>query len=227
MKAGAAWFRRGRFRAILVVLALLAAFGVARWRGIGVDQQRAPSAGEATSATISANKEMAVELLARSYEQLGFGAESASWRNFYLSGAQELRSGQTGNGPDPALAIGLLAQAPVERYLDAMAAGLNGPKAEGSHFKLNLVFSDTGQSHVLWIENAVLHHRKAPPDPDANTTLTLTRSLFARLMTGTGNLKDIVLGDDLQIRGSRIDLLRFLGLIDKPPRGFAIVTPAN
>jgi len=167
------------------------------------------------------------KLLARSYEQLGYAAESATWRNFYLSGAQELRTGKIGNGPDPALAIGMLAQAPVERYLDALAASLNGPKAADSRFRLNLAFSDTGDTHVLWVENAVLHHRKAAPDPNADATLTVTRPLFVRLMTGTGSLKDIVFGDELRVSGSRIALLQFLGLIDKPPRSFAIVTPAN
>ena len=166
-------------------------------------------------------------LLAHSYEQLGYTAESATWRNFYLSGAQELRSGQMGKGPDPALAIGMLAQAPIERYLDALAAGLNGPKAGDSRFRLNLVFPDTGESFVLWVENAVLHHRKATPDPKADATLTVTRPLFVRLMTGAGGLKDVVFGDDLQVSGSRIALLQFLSLIDKPPRSFAIVTPAN
>lgn len=164
-------------------------------------------------------------LLARTYEQLGYAAESAAWRNFYLSGALELRQDRTGNSPDPALAIGLLEQAPVERYLDAMAAGINGPKAADSRFRMNLVFSDTGTSHVLWMENAVLHHRRAPPDPSAETTLTLTRPLFARMMIGNASLKDLLLTDDLRVDGSTIALLRFFSLIDKPPRTFAIVTP--
>ena len=73
----------------------------------------------------------------------------------------------------------------------------------------------------------VLQHRKAAPDPNADTTLTVTGPLFARLMTGTANLKDVVFGDELQVNGSRIALLQFLGLIDKPPRGFAIVTLAH
>ena len=164
-------------------------------------------------------------LLARSYEQLAYVAESAIWRNFYLTGAQELRSGKTGAGPDPALAVGMLGLASVERYLDAMAAALNGPKADGSDLKLNLVFPDTGESYVLWIENAVLHHRKAPPDQNANATLTVTQPVFIKMMTGTAGVKDTLLGDDLQVSGSRIDLLRFFSLIDKAPRTFAIVTP--
>ncbi|MBP6816375.1 MAG: MBL fold metallo-hydrolase, partial [Burkholderiaceae bacterium] len=96
------------------------------------------------------------ELLARTYEQLGYRAESAIWRNVYLSGAQELRSGKTANGPDPAQAIELLGLAPVTRYLEAMAASLNGPRADGSALKINLIFQDSGESYVLWIEHAVL-----------------------------------------------------------------------
>lgn len=164
-------------------------------------------------------------LLARSYEQLGYAAESAIWRNFYLTGAQELRTGRTGDGPEVALSVGMLGLAPVERYLDAMAAGLNGPKADGVDLKLNLVFSDMKESYVLWIENAVLHHRKGPPDPAANATLTLTQPVFVGMMTGTAGARDVLLGDDLRIGGSRIDLVRFLALIDKPPRTFPIVTP--
>jgi alkyl sulfatase BDS1-like metallo-beta-lactamase superfamily hydrolase len=164
-------------------------------------------------------------LLARCYEQLGYAAESAIWRNFYLTGAQELRTGKTGDGPEVALSVGMLGLAPVERYLDAMAAGLNGPKADGVDLKLNLVFPDMRESYVLWIENAVLHHRKSAPDPQANATLTLTQPVFVGLMTGTAGTRELLLGHDLKITGSKIDLLRFLGLIDKPPRTFPIVTP--
>ena len=35
----------------------------------------------------------ASELLAKTYDQLAYMAESGSWRNFYLTGAQELRGG--------------------------------------------------------------------------------------------------------------------------------------
>ena len=44
-------------------------------------------------------------------------------------------------------------------------------------------------------------------------------------MTGTAGLQDTLLSPDLSISGSRVDLLRFLALIDKPPRTFAIVSP--
>ena len=77
---------------------------------------------------------------------------------------------------------------------------------------------------MLWIENAVLHHKKSEPAADANATLTLTKPIFIRMMAGTAGIKDFLFNDDLKIDGSRIDLVRFLTLIDKAPGTFAIVT---
>ena len=170
-----------------------------------------------------ANK-AAKELLAKTYEQMGFAAEAATWRNSYLTAAAELRNGPPTQGISRAGFIEMLMQTPVERFLEAMAAGLDGPAAEGKDLKVNLVLSDTKESFVLWIENAVLHFRKAAPAADANATLTLTKPIFIKMMAGTAGVKDTLLSDDLQIGGSKIDLVRFFGLIDKAPGTFAIVT---
>ena len=165
------------------------------------------------------------ELLARTYEQLGHLAESATWRNSYLTAATELRAGPPSRGVDRSAMIDVLAQTPVERFLEAMAAGLDGPAAEGKRYKVNLVLSDTRESFVLWIENAVLHFRKGAPAADANATLTVTKPVFVKMMAGTASAKETLLGPDLRVSGSRIDLVRFFLLIDKAPGTFAIVTP--
>jgi alkyl sulfatase BDS1-like metallo-beta-lactamase superfamily hydrolase len=164
------------------------------------------------------------ELLARTYDQLGFVAEAATWRNSYLTAAAELRGGPPKQGINRAAFVDMLAQTPIERFLEAMAAGLNGPAAEGKDLKINLVLTDTKESHVLWIENAVLHHRRAPPAADANATLTLTQGFFVRMMAGTAGAKDMLTSDELKVTGSKIDLARFLGLIDKAPGTFPIVS---
>lgn len=170
-----------------------------------------------------ANK-AAKELLANTYEQMGYAAEAATWRNSYLTAAAELRNGPPTKGISRAGFIEMLMQTPVERFLEAMAGGLDGPAAEGKDLKINLVLSDIKESYVLWIENAVLHFRKAAPAADANATLTLTKPIFIKMMAGTAGVKDTLLSDDLQIGGSKIDLVRFFGLIDKAPGTFAIVT---
>jgi alkyl sulfatase BDS1-like metallo-beta-lactamase superfamily hydrolase len=167
----------------------------------------------------------AKELLARTYDQLGYQAEAATWRNSYLTAALELRNGPPAQGVDRSHFVEMMARTPTERFLEAMAAALDGPAAQGKDLRINLVLDDAGESYVLWIENAVLHHRKGAPDPAANATLTVSKAFFIRMMSGTAGAKDLLLSSEAKIDGSTIDLGRFLSLIEKAPGTFAIVTP--
>lgn len=166
----------------------------------------------------------AKELLAKTFDQMGYMSEASTWRNAYLTGAMELRNGPPAKGISKASVIDMLLQTPTERFLEAMAAGLDGPAAEGKDFKVNLVLTDVKESYVLWIENAVLHFKRAEPATDANASLTLTRDIFVKMMAGTAGVKDTIMSDDLTVTGSKIDLVRFFGLIDKAPGTFPIVT---
>ena len=81
------------------------------------------------------------ELQADALEQLGYQAESGPWRNFYLTGAQELRQGvgtkvTTGTtaSPDTIRAM------PLDLFFDYLGVRLNGPKAgrQDHHHQLEL-----------------------------------------------------------------------------------------
>lgn len=162
-------------------------------------------------------------LLAQTYEQMGYAAEAATWRNAYLTGAQELRQGPPATGVSKAAVIDLLLQTPTERLLEAMAASLDGPAAAGKDLSINLVLTDQKESYVLWLENAVLHFKRGTA-PDANATLTLTKPIFVKMIAGTAGVKDTLLSDALQAKGSTIDLVRFFGLLDKASGVFPVVT---
>ena len=170
-----------------------------------------------------ASNKAAKALLAKSYEQMGYSAESATWRNAYLSGAQELRIGAPAKGMSKAGAIDLLLQTPMERFLEAMAASLDGPAAEGKNYRINLVLSDQKESYALWVENAVLHFKRGQ-HPQANATLTLTKPLFVKIIAGSAGMQDTLLSDELKLSGSKVDLVRFFGLIEKAPGSFGIVS---
>ncbi|MBK9522167.1 MAG: MBL fold metallo-hydrolase [Rhodocyclaceae bacterium] len=165
------------------------------------------------------------ELLARSYDQMGYMAESAIWRNFYLTGAQELRTGVMGRGSNVKMATDMLAWTDPESFLQAWAASLNGAKAEGKNLKINLEFTDLKENYVLWIENAVLHFRKAPPAKDANAGIALTKGIFLKMMLGTAGISEMLTSDELKVSGSKLDLVSFFGLLDKPPETFPIISP--
>ncbi|MFK8046995.1 MAG: alkyl/aryl-sulfatase [Halioglobus sp.] len=165
-------------------------------------------------------------LLARNYDQLGYQAESGPWRDVYLTGAYELRHGVNGDsGVSTAKALGLLKETPLPRFFDAMAVMLNGPDADGTQMTINLVFTDINERYSMNIENAVLHHRPGLAQENVNATISLTHELFLKMLTGQAGLKDTIMGDDLDIEGSRIDLLKFFSLIDPASGSFNIVTP--
>jgi alkyl sulfatase BDS1-like metallo-beta-lactamase superfamily hydrolase len=164
-------------------------------------------------------------LLARTYDQLGYQAESGPWRDVYLTAAYELRHGGPDKGISLANAIDLLRQTPTRNFLDAMAVRLNGPKAAGEELTINLVFTDLGESYVLVVENGVLHHYAREPDPDANATLTLTRDVFFGLSAGAIGVPQMLASDAVTLEGSRQDLMRFFGLLERPEGTFDIVTP--
>jgi len=164
------------------------------------------------------------ELLARSFEQLGFLAESAPWRNVYLSGALELRDGPPTQAQSRVAFAELLQHTPIERFLEAMAASLNAEKVGDARLTINLVFSDLKESHVLRVANGVLRHEAAPPAADADATLTVTHPFFVRMVTGQVGGLGLLTSSDTKIEGSRLALGRFFGWLDKPAGTFPIVT---
>jgi len=166
----------------------------------------------------------AKDALARAYDQLGYRAESGPWRDVYLTGAQELRHGV--HGRDLTGAAGdIMQNIPLDLFFTAMATRLNGPAADGKDMTFNFVFKDVGKTFVLHLENAVLHHREATADPHADATVTLTRDFWFKLLTKQVSIPDLLLSDDLQVVGSRLQLVGFFRLLDDPNPAFPIVTP--
>jgi alkyl sulfatase BDS1-like metallo-beta-lactamase superfamily hydrolase len=167
------------------------------------------------------------ELLARAYDQLGYRAESGVWRSVYLTGAQELRRGTPDSGGlETRFAGDILARIPLELFFSAMATRLDGPRAaEQEPLTLNFVLTDVGETHVLRLENGVLHHAQREADPEAAVTVKLTRALFQRLGAGQVGVRDLVFSDELDVDGSRTALLSFFRLLDPVDPNFAIVTP--
>ena len=164
------------------------------------------------------------ELLAETYDQLGYQAESGPWRDVYLSGALELRHGIS-TAPEVANADELIRRMPISSFFDVMAVSLNGPKAGEKILTINFIFSDIGESYVLRLENAVLNHYRKDPDPNANATLKLTRELFVRIFSRQLTMMEAASSDALHMDGNIDDLADFFSLMTQPNRMFPIVTP--
>lgn len=164
-------------------------------------------------------------LLADTYDQLGYQAESGPWRDVYLSGAYELRQG----APEKALPTGyirsILRETPVERVMELLATMINGPEAADSELILNFNLTDLNRNFVLRLENAVLHHREQPLADDASVTINIGHDFLLDIMVGDVDVSTLLTTDDLDIDGSRVDLVKFLSLLQSTDGAFAIVTP--
>jgi len=168
-------------------------------------------------------------LLARTYDQLGYQAESGPWRDVYLTAALELRQGNPDTGINMVDMKDMFLQTPVSNFFDTMAVRLKSEDADNKNWQVKINFTDLNESHLLWIENSVLHHRlldsETPLEQKVNATLSLPRPLFVDMLIGEAGIKEMVSSDDLSVEGSKIDLIRFLTLFEKPTTSFGIVLP--
>ena len=126
-------------------------------------------------------------MLADTFEQLGYAAESSTWRNAYLFGAQELRQGMPKAPPRSPMPRETLAALRTEQLWDVLGVRLNGPKAEGKRIVLNWNFTDTGETFVLNLENSALTYVAGVQAADADASFTLARGaldeVIAKLTT--------------------------------------------
>ncbi|MBN3452540.1 MBL fold metallo-hydrolase [Mycobacterium sp. DSM 3803] len=163
-------------------------------------------------------------LLADSYEQLGYQAESGPWRSVYLQGAYELRNGvPTAGGTDTASPDTIDAM-PPEMMFDYLGVRLNGPKAAGKNIKLNVTFDDLKKDYTLVVENGVLNYQPGKL-PDANASLTLSKDTMNQIQMGKLKLDDGINQNKVKVDGNRDSVTEFIGLMDTFPFWFNIVTP--
>jgi alkyl sulfatase BDS1-like metallo-beta-lactamase superfamily hydrolase len=161
-------------------------------------------------------------LQADAMEQLAFGAENGTWRNAYLAGATELRTGPFGT--PTSVSLDLLTALSVTQVFDSVAIRIDGPRAWDHHIVLSWVFTDTGATYVTELRNGALNHRQTP-EPAPGTRLTLTRAALVGLVTGTLDPTQATAGGDLEITGDPSEITLLISLLAPVDPNFAIVTP--
>jgi alkyl sulfatase BDS1-like metallo-beta-lactamase superfamily hydrolase len=160
------------------------------------------------------------ELYADTLEQLAYGAECATWRNFFLSGTTELRTGNFGT-PTQSASMSMLSQLTPEQMFDTLAISVNGPQAWDLDVRIDMTFADMNINYRLTLRNGVLVHRKRPADPGtATVTVTLANKLRL-LAAATGDFTS----PGLETSGDAQALQALLGVLDRPDPNFNIITP--
>lgn len=158
-------------------------------------------------------------------EQLGYQAESGPARNFYLSGAKELRDGvqkaATPNTSSPDIIAGMT----TEMFLDFLAIHVNGPKADGKNYGFNLVFPDTKENFSLTVKNGVMTGTKDRKLEKPDATLTLDRATLNDIALGKLKMDDVPSSGKVKFDGDRAKFQEMLALLDKFDFWFTIAEP--
>lgn len=172
------------------------------------------------------DNEEAKNLLADALEQMGYQAESGPWRNFYLTGAQELRSGIEKSDLLSTASPDLVRAMSMEVFLDYMAIQLNGPKAAGKVMHINFVLPDSNEDYGLGLENGVLNTYDEP-FADADATLTIDRNRFNEVVLGQSQLMELVQAGEAVIDGNAEKFVEFMSLLDTFELWWPVVTPKH
>ncbi|MFT3799983.1 MAG: alkyl sulfatase dimerization domain-containing protein [Burkholderiaceae bacterium] len=170
------------------------------------------------------------ELAADAMEQLGYQAESSTWRNAYLLGARELRQGvtrlpTTGSG---ALNANVVSMLPMAMFFDYLAVRLDGQAVQDERWRFDWELPDVGETHRLTIVNGTMHHRPgdhATLGARADARIRVDRTALTGLLLEGTRLEQAIADGQITVTGDRAAVDRWLASLDDFDPNFNIVEP--
>lgn len=161
-------------------------------------------------------------LLADSYEQQGYQAESAIWRNQFLTAARDLRQGMT-----PSIAsqsVDMISAIATPLLLDSVATRLNPEIIQDRNLAINFVIPDRQEKAKISVGNSVMitEMNSAHAAPDA--TVTGPRQLYLAMLFLKMPLAQLEVAG-LKIEGDKAAVEALQAALDPMPAAFNIVEP--
>ncbi|WP_417662072.1 alkyl/aryl-sulfatase [Pseudomonas sp.] len=165
------------------------------------------------------------DLEADALEQMGYQAESGPARNFYLSGAQELRNGVKAMITPNASSPDLIRSMTTEMILDFVAVHLNGPKVGDKSYAFNLEFPDTQEKFLLTVKNGVMNYAKDKTRDEVDGSVTLNRSVLDDIALGKLKMGNLTESGEVTVDGDKAKFKQMLSNLDTFNFWFKISEP--
>ncbi len=128
-------------------------------------------------------------LCADALEQLGYQSESGTWRNAYLSGAMELRGGNSDNDTNRAKNSGdLIKNMTVSMLIDYMGIVLDKAAMSDENFAINITVTDTNETYLVRVQGGVLLKFAGDSDSNAKASITATKAGLSTVLAGNSEL---------------------------------------
>ena len=165
------------------------------------------------------DNQVAKDLLADIFEQIGYQQENPGLRNSFLAAAYELRNGipqgETASSSSPDVIRAMT----TELFLNFLGIRMDSRKAEGLKFTMNLVTPDNGEKFIVELTNATLTNIQGYQAKNADLTLTINRSDLELTMMGVKTLEAQIAEGKAKFEGD-ISILSKLAatMVDFDPR---------
>ena len=168
------------------------------------------------------------QLSADAMEQMGYQAESATWRNSYLLAARELRSTSGASAPKGvSISPDVVAILPFGSFLEYLGIRVNGPKAQGLKARFDWQLTDASgvDTHRLTLSNGALNHLPGSHGAAADAVVRMSREQLGQLSAGRSALLVALDRRELDVRGDAALFRRFVECLDEFDPMFNIVEP--
>jgi alkyl sulfatase BDS1-like metallo-beta-lactamase superfamily hydrolase len=165
------------------------------------------------------------QLGADALEQLGYAAESATWRNAYLLGALELRQGVPATAARAPVSPDVVRAMSLDLFFDYLGVRINGEKAEGRRIVINWVFSDLDRRYVANLDNSALTCLADRRSDGADATVTLERAALNRLVLRELTWADAVERGVVRVEGDAAKVAELFALLDDFSLMFEVLEP--
>jgi alkyl sulfatase BDS1-like metallo-beta-lactamase superfamily hydrolase len=161
-------------------------------------------------------------LLADSYEQQGYQAESAIWRNQFLSAAADLRRGSQKTLSTQS--ADMIAAIPTGLLLNSVSTRLNPAIIGTQALAINFVITDRKEQAKISIANAVMFSEMDAAHTAPAATVSGPRQLFLAMLLMKAPLAQLEAGG-LKIEGDRTAVEALQSALDSVAPPFNIAEP--
>ena len=165
------------------------------------------------------------KLQADALEQLGYQAENGTWRDFYLTGAKELRDGVAAVAVPSTASLDIVTAMTSKMLLDFLAVRLNGPQAATKAWTFNLELKGAGETWGLEVGNGVLNSTEGLSFDSPTASVSCSRAAINDVILGKVSFAEQIDSGEITIDGDGEAFTEFLGLLDDFEFWFNIVTP--
>ena len=166
-------------------------------------------------------------LQADALEQLGYQAESGPWRDFYLTGAQELRVGHPAGLGGAQISAETVAAMTTDLLFRYLGVRIDGLAVASRSWEVDVTVTDRSEHWRIGVVRGAIHARRrvAADGMSAPTSIDATHHSLGALVFGAAELDDLEAGGALTVAGDRDALVALLANLDSFPLMFPIVTP--